>query len=123
MIPYLDCQQPDQSRITLEIFRNAEDIPYLVQNNAVAIHQHKFYEMVLILRGSCQHFYRGLNIPLIPGDLFLVPPDQPHSYRFHENISLCNCQFYRDALGPTPENFLQTLNMYPCSRRTLRASV
>ena len=106
---YLDCRQPDASRITLEIFHGTEEIPYLERTHTVSLHQHRFYEMVLILRGSCQHFYRGTSIPLIPGDLFLIPPDQPHSYRFPENIALCNCQFYRDALGPTPEQFVSDI--------------
>ncbi len=109
MIPYLDCLHPDNSHITLEIYHDAPSIRFLDGNNTVALHQHRFYEMVLILRGSCQHFYRNSRIPLIPGDLFLVPPDQPHSYHFQENISLCNCQFYREALGPTPEQFVSDI--------------
>lgn len=125
MIPYLDCLHPDNSHITLEIYPDASSIRFLEGNNTVALHQHRFYEMILILRGSCQHFYRSSSIPLIPGDLFLVPPNQPHSYRFQENISLCNCQFYREALGPTPEQFVSdieyvSLQQKNASRKRLR---
>ena len=109
MVPYLDCTKPDQSRITLEIFENINEIPYMEPAHVVNLHQHQFYEMVLILRGSCQHYYKNMSIPLIPGDLFLIPPDQPHSYRFSENISLCNCQFFLDVLESTPYQFVSDI--------------
>lgn len=98
MIQYLDCPHPDQSGITLEFFDSISEIPFLDNDLSVADHQHDFYEMVLILRGSCQHYYRGTSIPLIPGDLFIIPPHQPHSYRFNENISICNCQFNKNSI-------------------------
>lgn len=109
MIPYLDCPHPDQSGITLEFFSGLAEIPYMEHRNTVSLHQHDFYEMVLILRGTCQHYYRGSHIPLIPGDLFVIPPHQPHSYQFQENISLCNCQFYRSILGSSPEHFVSDI--------------
>lgn len=118
MIPYLDCPHPDDSGITLEFFNSLSDIPYLKPNHSVPIHQHLFYEMVLILRGSCTHYYRGSHIPLIPGDLFLVPPDQPHSYQFQENISLCNCQFHRHALSSTPESFVSDIEYTALQQKT-----
>lgn len=118
MIPYLDCQHPDESGITIEFFSGLSEIPYIQHENAVSIHQHDFYEMVLILRGTCQHYYRGSRIPLIPGDLFLVPPDQPHSYQFQENISLCNCQFYRSALGSAPEHFVSDIEYTALQQKT-----
>ena len=92
-IPYLDCPHPDGSGITLECYDSLSQIRFLEDQSTVRLHQHDFYEMVLILRGSCRHFYRNVYVPLMPGDLFLIPPNRPHSYRFHESIAMCNCQF------------------------------
>lgn len=106
MVPYLDCPHPDSSGITLEYYDSLPKIRFLEDGTTVKLHRHDFYEMVLILRGSCRHFYRSTYIPLMPGDLFLIPPDQPHSYRFHDSIAMCNCQFYRRILEHEPEQFI-----------------
>lgn len=118
MIPYLDCPHPDDSGITLEYYDNLQSIRFLEDGKTVSIHQHDFYEMALILRGSCRHFYRGTYTPLIPGDLFLIPPDQPHSYRFHDSIALCNCQFYRRILDHESERFVSDIEYTALRQRT-----
>lgn len=119
MVPYLDCPHPDQSGITLEKYESLSQIRFLEEDAAaVRLHQHVFYEMVLILRGSCRHFYRANYIPLIPGDLFLIPPDQPHSYRFHDSIAMCNCQFYRDILEQEPEQFVADIEYTALQKKT-----
>ena len=117
-IPYLECPHPDNTKITLEYFEGIETIPYLSSDNTVELHQHDFYEMALILRGTCQHFYRGTYTPLIPGDLFLIPPNQPHSYRFQDNISICNCQFYPDILSPELERFVADIEYVALQEKT-----
>ncbi len=110
MIPYFDRPHPDSSGISLEWFEHISEIPYLGSDGSVAMHRHSFYEMVLILRGSCRHSYRGSEIPLIPGDLFLVPPGIPHSYRFSDNISICNCQFEPEVLDSQSRQFVSDIS-------------
>ncbi len=122
MIPYLECPHPDDSKITLQYFEHISDVPYLNESHSVPLHQHEFYEMVVILRGFCHHFYRDANVLLIPGDLFLIPPNQPHSYQFYDDITLCNCQFYREALGNVPENFIGDVNYLALQQKTLPAN-
>lgn len=117
MVPYFDREYPDQSGITLEFYEKLEDIRFLKPDHSVPVHQHHYYEMVLILRGTCQHHYRGSYIPLIPGDLFLVPPNQPHSYRFQENIAMCNCQFMPEVLSETPEKFISDIEYVALQRK------
>ena len=118
MVPYLDCPHPDGSGITLEYYDTLQSIRFLEDGKAVSLHQHDFYEMVLILRGSCRHFYRSTYIPLIPGDLFLIPPDQPHSYRFHDSIALCNCQFYRQILECDSAQFVSDIEYTALQQKT-----
>lgn len=109
MIPYLDRIHLDNSQITLEYFKELSEIPYVDNTNAIPLHQHDFYEMVLVLCGTCSHYYRDIHIPLIPGDLFIIPPNQPHSYQFRGRISLCNCQFYKSILNASPEYYLDDI--------------
>ena len=110
MIPYLNCLTPDDSGITVELFNSISQIPYLDEKKQVPIHQHKFYEMVFIQSGSCRHFYKNETTPLILGDLFLVAPDQPHSYQFGESISIYNCQFYPDFFQEHTAKLIQELS-------------
>lgn len=65
----------------------------------IAEHTHRFQEFVLITKGACMHTFRGIEIPLIAGDLFLVPPHQKHSYVMNSQIRFINCYFYPEQLG------------------------
>lgn len=93
MVPYYKRIDYDHSDITVEFSDTVNNIRYLEPNNSVKLHQHDFYEILLIRRGSCQHLFRGKWIPLIPGDLVILGMNDEHSLRFHDTISLNNCQF------------------------------
>ena len=118
MVPYLDCPHPDDSGITLEYYDSLSKIRFLEDKTTVRLHQHDYYEMVLILRGSCRHFYRDTYIPLMPGDLFLIPPHKPHSYWFHESIAMYNCQFYSRILEYEPEQFISDIEYTALQQKT-----
>ncbi len=79
----------DKSAIALEVFHTLESVP---------IHRHHFQEFVLITKGSCVHEFKGISMPLIPGDVFLVPPHQEHTYTIETPVSMYNCQFYPEKM-------------------------
>lgn len=62
-------------------------------------HAHAFQEFVLITKGACMHQFRGIEMPLIAGDVFLIPPHQTHSYVMNSQIHFINCYFYPEQLG------------------------
>jgi AraC-like DNA-binding protein len=99
MHPYIDFPNYDESNISLQYFSTLEEIPYVSDNKSVVLHQHDYYEFVFIEKGTCHHVYKGINIPLMSGDTFMIPPNEPHSYLFQGNISICNCQFYPDKIN------------------------
>ena len=87
-------------------------IEFPLKNTAIAVetaeyeshtvipeHTHRFQEFVLITKGACMHTFRGIEIPLIAGDVFLVPPHQTHSYIMNSQIRFTNCYFYPEQLG------------------------
>ena len=110
MIPYIDCPLNDDSGINVEMYDTVNQISYLDKDNFVPTHRHKFYEMVFIQRGSCRHFYRNDATLLIPGDIFLVSPDETHSYQFDESIGLYNLQFFPEILHHTSAQFIRELS-------------
>ena len=92
IIPYRARSVQDDSYITII----HSDMAALQHNS---VHQHDFYELALIVRGSCELRTPSTRAPLIAGDLFLVRPDQPHLFRAEKNTYIIYCQFDR-GLSP-----------------------
>ncbi|MEH7118878.1 AraC family transcriptional regulator [Neobacillus vireti] len=90
MIPYFSFKGTDKSAIALEVFHTVESVP---------VHRHEFQEFVLITKGSCIHQFREISMPLIPGDVFLIPPHQEHSYVIETPVCMYNCQFYPEQIA------------------------
>ncbi|RDU22176.1 AraC family transcriptional regulator [Anaerosacchariphilus polymeriproducens] len=90
MIPYVSFKSTDKSAIALEVFHTMESVP---------AHRHTFQEFVLITKGSCIHKYKDISMPLIPGDVFLIPPHQEHAYLIETPVSMYNCQFYPEQIA------------------------
>ena len=90
MIPYFSYKPTDKSAINVEVFQTMEPVPE---------HRHDFQEFVLITKGSCIHQYKEISMPLIPGDVFLIPPHQEHSYLIETPLCMYNCQFYPNLIA------------------------
>lgn len=88
--PYKEFIVYDSTPISIEIWTDSR---------SVEMHCHRFYEFSMITKGSCLHNYRGIEVPLIPGDIFFVEPNQPHSYEIQAQVSIINCQFHPEQLG------------------------
>lgn len=66
---------------------------------SVPVHRHDFQEFVLITKGSCIHQFKDISMPLIPGDVFLIPPHQEHAYVIETPVCMYNCQFYPEQMA------------------------
>lgn len=62
-------------------------------SRSVEMHQHEFYELFFIAKGSCTHTYKEQAALLIPGDVMLVTPHSAHGFSFGGTSSIFNCQF------------------------------
>ncbi len=90
MIPHVSFKSTDKSGIALEVFQTLDSVP---------VHRHDFQEFVLITKGSCIHQFKNLAMPLIPGDVFLIPPHQEHAYVIETPVCMYNCQFYPEQIS------------------------
>ena len=68
-------------------------------NVPVLPHRHNYLELAMLARGSCLHAWQGLEVRLVPGDLFVVLPGESHAYRIEGDTVIYNCLFYPSALG------------------------
>ena len=66
-------------------------------------HMHHYYEFTLVTRGTCIHSFRGVDVPLIAGDVFLIPPNESHAYYMHSPASIVNCYFFPERVGQFAE--------------------
>ena len=61
------------------------------------LHQHDFYELVLVDRGSAQHYMNSKAIQIRPGNLFLIPPGRIHGYLDPQDLHIYNFLFCQDV--------------------------
>jgi len=89
---YLEFPQQDRTQIAVKVWNHV--IP-------VDMHCHKYYEFALITNGCCVHEYRGIQIPLIPGDVYMIEPEEMHGYDIQSPVQLINCQFFSGEFQET----------------------
>lgn len=96
--PYFPMHEPDGTNIACEHWQD---------ERSVEMHCHTFYEMFLIDRGSSRHFYMGTESLLIPGDVLIVSPHEPHGLSMKAHVSIYNIQFIPEALSAEVRQELQ----------------
>ena len=96
--PYFPMHETDGTNIACEHWQD---------ERSVDMHRHTFYEMFLIDRGSSRHFYMGTESLLIPGDVLIVSPHQPHGLSMKAHVSIYNIQFIPEALSSEVRQELQ----------------
>lgn len=75
-------------------------------------HHHDFHELVLIGKGTAQHFIDGQSFNVKEGDVFLIQPNQSHFFRNRVQMQHINIAFDMDQLGqfhhPMQSSLLQS---------------
>ena len=69
----------------------------------MALHRHEFAELTIITGGSALHVTGQGRYPLAAGDVFYVPPEQPHGYAETRGLSLVNVLFLPGRMAGTAE--------------------
>jgi AraC-like DNA-binding protein len=76
---------------------------YAMQDQlAMALHRHEFAELTIITAGSASHVTAQGRYPIAAGDVFFVPPEQPHGYAKARGLSLVNLLFLPGRLPEIP---------------------
>lgn len=56
-------------------------------------HSHDHFEVILIRNGSGKHIVNGIPFKYSGNDIFLIAPDDSHSFEVHEKTSFCYLKF------------------------------
>lgn len=113
----MDAEKFDASGIAIDLYGSLDEVPNRTSRYSEPMHQHNYYELFLILKGACQHIYRGSESTLIRGDIVLIPPNTPHAYRFQDTIALATCQFYNELMDAEWETLLHSIDYRTLQRR------
>lgn len=60
---------------------------------AMALHCHEFAELTIVTGGAAAHVTAQGRYPIAAGDVFFVPPEQPHGFADTRGLSLVNVLF------------------------------
>lgn len=87
--PYLNMYDGEECGISVEC---------LHESRSANMHCHRYYELIIVNRGSLRHMFNDAETLLIPGDVVMVLPNMPHGYSLYGESSLYNCQFTLDQV-------------------------
>ncbi len=62
------------------------------------VHEHDFYELVLVRSGSGVHVTESGEYPIVHGNLFLVKPGSAHGYRGMNHLEIVNILYLPERL-------------------------
>ena len=69
---------------------------------ALPLHRHEFAELVVVDAGVGSHLTPEGRYPIAAGDVFFIPPEQPHGYADVRGLGLCNVLFLPKRVAPPP---------------------
>jgi AraC-like DNA-binding protein len=93
----------EQGHIPLCVFR----MPFVEWGRGE--HSHNFHEMMVVIGGMAVHHMGGKDQAISMGDLFVIPPDQIHSYDVLENsgVQVVNVLFDLEKMEINPRDLDQ----------------
>ncbi|CAM3010574.1 helix-turn-helix domain-containing protein [Rariglobus hedericola] len=89
-----------------------KELPVVVismpEQGAMAVHRHEFSELTIITAGTALHVTAEGRYPIAAGDVFFIPPDQPHGFADVRGLGLVNVLFLPKRL-PEPTDELRRM--------------
>jgi len=73
------------------------------EQGAMPVHRHEFAELTIITGGSALHVTPQGRYPITSGDVFFIPPEQPHGFAETKRLSLVNVLFLPKRLPEISE--------------------
>ena len=46
----------------------------------ILMHAHNYYELNVVTKGECRHYFNNKSHPAKAGDIFIIPPYTEHGY-------------------------------------------
>lgn len=63
----------------------SQGFAYKHKNFPIPMHSHNYYELNIVTRGECRHYFNSKSHPAKVGDVFMIPPYAEHGYWTNES--------------------------------------
>ncbi len=84
----------DIKKFVLSYYKNAKNNFHVEKlsnpTEAQKLHEHPYFQVYYMLKGSIAHFVENGKATLVAGDVFILPPSVPHYIKVSDN----NAEFY-----------------------------
>lgn len=71
---------------------------FLYTDYSIESHNHDFYELNIIMRGSGTHQIENAHVKVDVGDVFIIPPLMVHSYYDTKNLDVYHVLLHKDFI-------------------------
>lgn len=106
---------PVMHRLRVVDYFFVPELPVAVHSEAeqksMPLHRHEFAELTIITGGSAAHLTARGRYPIAAGDVFFIPPEEPHGFAEAKALSLSNVLFLPKRL-PAPAAELRRMPGY-----------
>ena len=76
----------------------------------ILMHAHNYYELNVVTKGECRHYFNNKSHPAKAGDIFMIPPYTEHGYGSNdEKTKLFHLVIRNDLL----DDYKKQLDHYP----------
>lgn len=106
---YYPFSAEENTVVAVNVYRSARSVP---------LHRHGFWELFLVVRGSCSHASEDRTAVLLPGDLCVIPPHTDHCFDMRDEVEIYNCQ-----CDPMRLSELFSGKLWGLTDRTVRSGV
>lgn len=72
------------------------------EQQAMPLHRHEFAELIVVTAGSASHLTGHGRYPIAAGDVFFIPPENPHGFADVRGLGLSNVLFLPKRLPAPP---------------------
>ncbi|WP_131538585.1 AraC family transcriptional regulator [Pedobacter nototheniae] len=87
---------------TLQLFQDVEVTIKEITSNKSGLHKHHFFEMIYVLEGSGIHNINDNHFAFFKGDIFLLTPDDAHTFRIDSYTKFCIIDFTENFFSRSP---------------------
>lgn len=63
----------------------SQGFAYKHKSFPIPMHSHNYYELNIVTRGECRHYFNSKSHPAKVGDVFMIPPYAEHGYWTNES--------------------------------------
>lgn len=78
---------------TLQIYQDVEITIKEVTSNTSDLHKHHYFELIYVMEGSGIHNINNNHFEFSKGDIFLLTPDDAHTFRIENYTRFCIIDF------------------------------